>query len=127
MVNAGRMAVDAVSKTIKFPDQVIEPLSEKLGDKNPAIRSETTLMMMRNLKPKSAVMGKATLKELMPKLIANLEHSDKTVRESTYKCLAVIKTKVGEKTMNVFTADLKDDKKKLIEDAVTELKGAPPP
>ena len=102
----------------------MEILGEKLSDKNPSVRSETTLTIMRNVKPKSVVLGKPVLKELMPKLIANLDHSDKTIRASTYQCLAVLKGKIGEKVMNVFTADLKDDKKKLIEDAVAELKNA---
>ena len=50
--------------------------------------------------------------------------SDKTIRENTYKCLAVIHKKVGEKVMGVFTSEMKDDKKKMIEDAVAELKNA---
>ena len=77
VVTAGRMAADTVASTIKFPDQVMEILGEKLSDKNPSIRSETTLTIMRNVKPKSVVLGKSVLKELMPKLIANLDHSDK--------------------------------------------------
>ena len=35
-----------------------------------------------------------------------------------------IKGKIGEKVLNVFTAELKDDKRKLIDDAVAELKNA---
>ena len=50
--------------------------------------------------------------------------SDKTIRENTYKCLAVIHKKVGDKVMGVFTSEMKDDKKKMIEDAVAELKNA---
>ena len=50
---------------------------------------------MRNVKPKAIVLGKPILKELMPKLIANLSHSDKNIREATAKCLAVIKGNIG--------------------------------
>ena len=48
--------------------------------------------------------------------------SDKSIRESTYKCLAVINNKIGAKILNVYIADLKEDKKKLIEEAIAELK-----
>merc|ERR1711990_1018497 len=68
----------------------------------------TTLFIMRNLQPKAIKLGKPILKELMPKIIANCDHSDKTIRENTYKCLAVIQKKVGDKVMGVFTSELKD-------------------
>jgi len=124
VVAAGRMAADSCARTIKFPDQVVEALCEKLADKNPSIRSECTMFIMRNVKPKAVVLAKPVLKELMPKLIANLSHPDKAIRESTAKCLAVLKGKIGEKVLNVFTAELKDDKRKLLDDAVAELKNA---
>ena len=136
------MAADLAVKTIKFPDQLQDTLLERLADKNPSIRAETTLFIMRNLQPKAIKLGKPVLKELMPKIIANSDHrlvifkiifclfyylfilSGKTIRENTYKCLAVIQKKIGDKVMGVFTSELKDDKKKMIEDAVAELKNA---
>ena len=95
VVAAGRMAADSCARTIKFPDQVVEALCEKLADKNPSIRSECTMFIMRNVKPKAVVLAKPVLKELMPKLIANLSHPDKAIRESTAKCLAVLKGKTS--------------------------------
>ena len=86
---------------LENPKKVLETLVEKLNDKNPAIRAETTLFIMRNVKPKAIVLGKPILKELMPKLIANLSHSDKNIREATAKCLAVIKGNIGLR-FNIF-------------------------
>ena len=81
VVAAARMAAVSCVKTIKFPDAVCETLVEKLEDKNPAIRSESTLSIMRNVKPKSITLAKPVFKEL----IANLSHFHKTIRESTAK------------------------------------------
>ena len=74
MVKAGRMAADLAARTIKFPDQLQDTLIERLADKNPSIRAETTLFIMRNLQPKTIKLGKPILKELMPKIIANCDH-----------------------------------------------------
>ena len=68
------MAIDAATKHIKFPDALLETLLERLADKNPSIRAETTLYLQRNLAQKSIKLGKPIMKELIPKVIANLEH-----------------------------------------------------
>ena len=91
IVAAAWMEADSCVKTIKFPDAVCGTLVEKLEGKNPVIRSESTLLTMRNVKPKSITLAKPVLKESMPMLIANLSHLDKTIRESTAKCFAVVK------------------------------------
>ena len=117
------MAVDAMACTIKFPDAIMESVYERLEDKNPAIRSETTLFLLRASQKKSIKYSKPICKELLPKLLKNLEHSDKTVRESTYKFLALLSTKIDKKIFAAMTSDLKEDRKKLLAEATEALKG----
>ena len=123
MVEAARQAVDEMSLTIKFPDSVMESVFERLEDKNPAIRSESSLFLYRTSQKKSVKYSKALIKELMPKLMANIGHSDKTVRESTYKLLAVISTKMDKKIFTTLTADLDEARKKLLNEQIETLKG----
>jgi cytoskeleton-associated protein 5 len=47
VLEAAREAADAVAKTIKFPDAIIERVIECLEDKNPGVRSETMLLKFR--------------------------------------------------------------------------------
>ena len=117
-MQAARDAVDAIALTIKFPDAIMDSVYERLEDKNPAIRSETTLMMFRNCQKKTIKISKGIVKELMTRLLKNLEHSDKTVRESTYKMIAVLLTKGEKKLVTALVNDLKDDRKKLLDEAI---------
>ena len=117
-MEAAREAIDAMALTCKFPDVIIESVYERLEDKNPAIRTETSLFLYRSSIKKSVKYSKAIVKELLPKLLKNLEHSDKGVREATYKAIAVLSTKAEKKFFNASTADLKDDRKKLLDEAI---------
>lgn len=123
MVEAARVCVDAMALTIKFPDAIMEAVYEALEDKNPSIRSETCLFLLRSSQKKAIKYAKPVAKELMIRLIKNLEHNDKAVREPTYKIMALLSTKIDKKLFAVSIADLKDDRTKLLTEAIEALKG----
>jgi cytoskeleton-associated protein 5 len=125
VLEAAREAADAVAKTIKFPDAIIERVIECLEDKNPGVRSETMLFMYRCSKSKKVIFPKSFVKEFLTKVTKNIEHSDKNVRDEAYKMLAVMSTKLDLKIINTFISDFKEDRMKLYQAAVEELKGAP--
>ena len=125
VLEAAREAADAVAKTIKFPDAIMDRVMESLEDKNPGVRAETMLFLYRCSKPKKVIFPKAFIKEFMAKVTKNIEHSDKNVRDGAYKMLAVMSTKLDVKIMNTFVSDFKEDRMKLYQGAVEELKGAP--
>ncbi|CBY20469.1 unnamed protein product [Oikopleura dioica] len=124
-IEAAREAADAVAKTIKFPDAIIERVMESLEDKNPGVRSETMLFMYRCSKSKKVIFPKSFVKEFITKVTKNIEHSDKNVRDGAYKMLAVMSTKLDAKIINTFVSDFKEDRMKLYQAALEELKGAP--
>ena len=89
-----------MAQTIKFPEAIMEHIYEFLENKNPSIRAETTLFLFRCSLKKVIKYSKPIFKELMPKLLKNLEHSDKTVRDPTYQFIALLHQKVDKKVIH---------------------------
>jgi len=99
-------------------------INTSLEDKNPGVRAETLNFVFRNAKSKKVKFQKGVIKEFLTRVTKNVEHSDKNVREGSYRLLALMSTKLDGKIMNTFTSDFKEDRMKLLQEAKAELSKA---
>eukprot|EP00116_Pleurobrachia_bachei_P006689 sb/3466951/ len=103
--------LDATIETIQF-STVSEQVIESLGDKNPAVRQETTNFVVRLLtQSKANNLPKPVMKALCPALKKLLDDTVGTVRDAASLALGTAMKVVGEKFMAEYIADLDNIKK----------------
>ncbi|XP_054161485.1 protein mini spindles-like [Oppia nitens] len=97
-----REAIDAIIVATTI-EAIIEDITNALVNKNPQIKSETSLFLVRTFaKTHPNVLNKKLLKTLTTSLITTLSDMDATVRDSAAEALGTAMKVVGEKTMTPF-------------------------
>ncbi|KAG5681403.1 hypothetical protein PVAND_010841 [Polypedilum vanderplanki] len=126
VVTALREAIDAI-----YPSTNLEAIQEDvlaaLANKNPSIKTETSLFLARSFtKTQPSVLNKKLLKVYVSALLKNLSESDPAVRDAAAEALGTAMKLVGEKNITPFLTDvdaLKMEKiKEYYEKAVITVK-----
>lgn len=106
VVTALREAIDAI-----YPSTNLEAIQEDvlaaLANKNPSIKTETSLFLARSFtKTQPSVLNKKLLKVYVSALLKNLSESDPTVRDAAAEALGTAMKLVGEKNITPFLTDV---------------------
>lgn len=113
VVTAVREAIDATYLTTNF-EAILDDVLESLNNKNPSVKSETSLFLARAFtKTQPTTVNKKLLKAIAGALTKNIQESDPSVRESSAEALGTLMKLVGEKAIGPFLVDLEKDNIKM--------------
>ncbi|CAG9862957.1 unnamed protein product [Phyllotreta striolata] len=113
VVTALREAGDAVYLTTNL-EAILEDVTEALDNKNPSIKTETTLFLTRAFtKTSPATINKKLLKAITTTLLKNMNEPDPGVREATAEALGTLMKLVGEKAISPYLVELEKDNLKM--------------
>ncbi|KAI9333804.1 armadillo-type protein [Obelidium mucronatum] len=130
VIEAIRNSLDALFLCINSIADILEDLSPFFKHKNPQVKQETTLFLLRCLQNMRKAPAKGDLKILSELMVNLLDDADAGVRESAMEGLGTLMRIVGERAMTGFME--KVDKAKEIkvreyfEKAVVRVGGAGP-
>ncbi|XP_060518402.1 protein mini spindles isoform X2 [Cylas formicarius] len=113
VLTALRDAIDGVYLTTNI-EAILEDVLEALNNKNPSVKSETSLFLARAFtKTLPRAITKKHLKAVVGVLVKNLNEPDPTVRESTAETLGTLMKLVGEKAIGPFLVEIEKDTLKM--------------
>ncbi|KAJ8966867.1 hypothetical protein NQ314_003261 [Rhamnusium bicolor] len=113
VVIALRDAIDAVYATTTF-EAILEDVVEALNNKNPSVKTETSLFLARAFtKTVPTAMNKKLLKAITAALTKTINEPDPSVRESSAEAIGTLMKLVGEKAIGPFLVELEKDNLKM--------------
>ncbi|XP_076268302.1 protein mini spindles-like isoform X2 [Rhynchophorus ferrugineus] len=113
VVSAIREAVDATYLTTNI-EAILDDVLETLNNKNPSVKSETSLFLARAFtKTSPSSVNKKLLKAVTGALTKNINESDPAVREASAEALGTLMKLVGEKAIGPFLVELEKDNLKM--------------
>lgn len=99
-------AADAIYLTTT-PQALSETCLEYLASKNPSIREQTGLFLVRGFsKTKPSALNKTTAKPYVKTLLVNIDHGTPGVREAAFQALGMLLKICGDKLVMPFLADI---------------------
>ncbi|KAJ6636203.1 Protein mini spindles [Pseudolycoriella hygida] len=106
VVTALRDCMDAMYPSVTL-EGIMDDLMEALSNKNPSIKSETSLFLARAFtKTLPTVFNKNLLKKFVTALIKTLNESDPAVRDASAEALGTLLKLLGEKTVGPHLVDV---------------------
>ncbi|XP_065835694.1 cytoskeleton-associated protein 5-like isoform X2 [Oscarella lobularis] len=121
VVVALRDAADSLFKTTTL-EAMMEDVFPFLENKNPNVKCETCSFLARCFTfCTPAVMNKATVKRICPKLLPKLDDTHPDVRNSAAEALGVILKIVGEKGMSVYLEGIDKTKSEKVMEASSKV------
>lgn len=106
VVAALRDAIDSIYPSTTL-ENIQEDLFEALANKNPSVKSETTLFLARAFtKTLPAVFNKKLLKAITTALIKTLNESDPSVRDGSAEALGTLHKLLGDKVLATYLVDV---------------------
>ncbi|XP_030764641.1 protein mini spindles isoform X1 [Sitophilus oryzae] len=113
VVMAIREGIDATYLTTNL-EAILEDVLESLNNKNPSVKSETSLFLARSFtKTQPSSVNKKLLKAVTGALTKNINESDPAVRETSAEALGTLMKLVGEKAIGPFLVELERDALKM--------------
>ncbi|KAL3312259.1 Cytoskeleton associated protein 5, partial [Cichlidogyrus casuarinus] len=124
VVAALRDLIDAAVRPIPSLDSIVEPVVEALGNKNPSIRAEIALFLMRAFKRCTREMlPKKVLKAYIMPLCKTCQDTVPEVRDSSFDAIAATMLILGENALQPFLADVDQLRVNRIKESLQKLKG----
>ncbi|KAJ3290966.1 Cytoskeleton associated protein 5 [Rhizoclosmatium sp. JEL0117] len=131
VIEAIRTCLDALFLTLSSLTDVLEDVQTFLKHKNPQVKQETMLWLLRCLQNLRKVPAKGDIKNLAELMVKLLDDADSGVREAAAEGLGTLMRVVGERGMAAYMEKVEAGKavkvKEFYEKAVVRVGGAAPP
>ena len=101
IIAALRDALDAISDAVALKD-ILEDVLEAVGNKNPNVRIESTLFLVRCLANSKASPAKAELKAISEAMVKIIDDATPEVREASMQCLGTLMKIGSEKVVTAY-------------------------
>ncbi|KAJ3270590.1 Cytoskeleton associated protein 5 [Terramyces sp. JEL0728] len=124
VIEALRALLDSTYKSINKVGDILEDALAGMNHSNPVVKNESIQWLIRSMSSKSKTeLSKPEMKQLIEKLLKQMDDGSADIRDSTAQCLAVMMKVYGEKLVNPFLDRLDKVKLQKVTDHFEKAKG----